>query len=182
MLDIKIRSLNDLFREELGDLYSLELQLTAALPRLMRAASSDEMKFVLGEHVHKAKLHTAQLEKVFKELGYEPYQVMSQAMRGLIAEGEELVRKTERCAARDAAIIGAIQRVGHYEIAAYGTAQSHAALLGYGYVQGILQEILEEERLADQQLSILAEGYINVQAHSVLEDQEEKGIELGTGR
>ncbi len=160
----KIKSLNDLFLEELGDLYSAENQLIKALPKMAEATSSEELKSALEEHLEKTRDHANRLKEIFQDLGQKPTQVTCKAMKGLIEEGEEMVHKSERCAARDAAIIGAAQRVEHYEIAGYGTAKCHASLLGHERIHELLQETLDEERDADQRLNELAEGSINSQA------------------
>ena len=105
------------------------------------------------------------MEEAFKELGQKPVQVTCKAMKGLIEEGEEVVQKADKCAARDAGIIGAAQRVEHYEIAAYGTAQSHASLLGYNRIEELLQETLGEEKRANSKLGEIAEDSVNSDAN-----------------
>jgi len=160
----KIKSLNDLFIEELGDLYSAENQLIKALPKMAEATTSEQLKSALEAHLEQTRVHVNRLEEIFEDLGQKPVQVTCKAMKGLIEEGEEMVHKSERCAARDAGIIGAAQRVEHYEIAGYGTAKSHASMLGHEHIQELLQETLDEERDADQRLNELAESSINSQA------------------
>jgi ferritin-like metal-binding protein YciE len=160
----KITSLNDLFLEELADLYSAEHQLIKAIPKMAEATTSGDLKMALEDHLEKTHDHANRLREIFAELGSKPAAATCKAMRGLIEEGEDVVHKSERSAARDAAIIGAAQRVEHYEISGYGTAKSHASLLGYERIQELLQETLDEERDADQRLNELAEGSINSQA------------------
>ena len=159
-----IKSLDDLFLEELGDLYSAENQLVKAVPKLAQATNSSELQSALEDHLQETKHHVDRLEEAFKDLGQKPGGVVCKAMKGLIAEGEEVVRKSEKSPARDAAIIAAAQRVEHYEIAGYGTAQSHASLLGHTKIQKLLQETLDEEKTSDHRLNELAQGTINPQA------------------
>jgi len=161
----KIRSLDELFLEELKDLYSAENQLIKALPKIAKATNSNELKSAIENHLEETKNHASRLEEAFKELGHRPVQVTCKAMKGLIEEGEEVVHKADKCAARDAGIIGAAQRVEHYEIAAYGTAHSHASLLGYNRVEELLQETLDEEKKANQKLNDIAEDSVNEEAN-----------------
>jgi ferritin-like metal-binding protein YciE len=165
LFEKKIRSLNDLFLEELGDLYSAEYQLIQALPKMAEASSSNDLRSTIESHLEQTRGQAARLEAIFKDLGQKPRQIVCKAMKGLIAEGEEMIQKSEKCAARDAGIIGAAQRVEHYEIAAYGTAENHAAVLGHSRICELLHETLQEEKDADHKLNGLAEGKINVQAN-----------------
>ncbi len=161
----KIKSLDELFLEELKDLYSAENQLIKALPKMAKAITSTELKSAIEHHLEQTKNHASRLEEAFKELGQKPSQTTCKAMKGLIEEGEDVVSKAEKCAARDAGIIGAAQRVEHYEIAAYGTAQSHASLLGYNRIEQLLQETLGEEKAADKHLNQIAEDSVNPEAN-----------------
>ncbi len=161
----KIKSLDKWFLEELADLYSAEQQLVKALPKMAEAAESNELKSAIEEHLEQTKGHVNRLEKVFETLSEKPGKTICKAMKGLIEEGDDVVRKTEKGAARDAAIIGAAQRVEHYEISGYGTAQSHASLLGHSDVREILNETLEEEKNADILLNKIAEKSINAKAN-----------------
>ncbi len=161
----KIKSLDELFLEELKDLYSAENQLIKALPKMAKATSSDELKSAIEHHWQQTKNHASRLEEAFKELGQQPVQVTCKAMKGLIEEGDEMIQKADKSAARDAGIIGSAQRVEHYEIAAYGTAQSHASVLGYNRVSELLQETLGEEKEADMKLNQIAEDSVNAEAN-----------------
>jgi ferritin-like metal-binding protein YciE len=161
----KIKSLSELFVEELKDLYSAENQLIKALPKMANATTSDELKMAIQSHLEQTKNHASRLEKVFNELGHKPEQVTCKAMKGLIEEGEEMIQKAEKCAARDAGIIGSAQRVEHYEISAYGTAQTHASLLGYNRIDELLQETLEEEKAANNKLNQIALDSVNSEAN-----------------
>jgi ferritin-like metal-binding protein YciE len=162
---MKIKSLEELFLEELKDLYSAENQLIKALPKMARATTSDDLKMAIESHLEQTKNHASRLEEAFKELGQKPVQVTCKAMKGLIEEGEEVVQKVDKCAARDAGIIGAAQRVEHYEMAAYGTARTHASLLGYNRVEQLLQETLGEEKEANNKLGQIAEESVNSDAN-----------------
>jgi ferritin-like metal-binding protein YciE len=161
----KIKSLEELFMEELKDLYSAENQLIRALPKMAEATTSNQLKTAIKNHLEQTRNHASRLEEAFKELGHKPQQVTCKAMKGLIEEGEEVVQKAEKCAARDAGIIGAAQRVEHYEIAAYGTAQSHASELGYNRIGQLLQETLAEEKEANTKLNEIAEDSVNAEAN-----------------
>jgi ferritin-like metal-binding protein YciE len=166
----KIETLNDLFLEELGDLFNAENQLVKALPKMAKATDSEDLRSVIEQHMQQTRNHVNRLEEIFKDLGEKPAQVVCKAMKGLIAEGEDIVHKSDRSPARDAAIIGAAQRVEHYEIAGYGTARSHAYLLGHKRAEEMLSETLQEEKQADENLNELAENNINRQAKSGGED------------
>lgn len=164
-MEKKMKSLNDVFLEELGDLYSAETQLIKALPKMAQATNSSELKSAIEEHLQQTKHQANRLEEIFKDLGQKPGQVTCKAMKGLIEEGEEVIQKADKSAARDAAIIGAAQRVEHYEIAGYGTAESHASLLGHSRVRDLLRETLEEEKKANFRLNEIAENSINEEAN-----------------
>ncbi|MDE2027798.1 MAG: ferritin-like domain-containing protein [Candidatus Omnitrophica bacterium] len=161
----KIKSLDELFLEELKDLYSAENQLISALPKMAQATVSDELRMTIENHLQQTKNHASRLEEVFKELGQKPSQVTCKAMKGLIEEGEEMIRKSDKGPACDAGIIGSAQRVEHYEIAAYGTAQSHASLLGYNRIGRLLEDTLGEEKEADSKLNQIAQESVNAQAN-----------------
>ncbi len=162
---MKIKSLEELFLEELKDLYSAETQLIRALPSMAKATTSDDLKNAIENHLEETKNHASRLEEAFKELGHKPEQVTCKAMKGLIEEGEEVVHKAEKCAVRDAGIIGAAQRVEHYEIAAYGTAKQHASVLGYNRIGQLLGETLGEEKQANTKLNDIAERSVNAEAN-----------------
>jgi ferritin-like metal-binding protein YciE len=162
---MKIKSLDGLLLEELKDLYSAENQLIKALPKMAQATQSDELRSAIEEHLEQTKNQANRLEEAFKELGHRPQQVICKAMKGLIEEGEEMITKTDKCATRDAGIIAAAQRVEHYEISAYGSAHSHAALLGYNRIGELLEETLGEEKQTDKKLNQIAEESVNQEAN-----------------
>ncbi len=163
----KIKYLDDVLLEELADLYNAENQLVKSIHKMADATHSIELKSILETHLVQTRNHVSRLEEVFNHLGGKPANVTCKAMKGLIEEGEEIIKKSEHCAARDAAIIGVAQRIEHYEIAAYGTAQSHASSLGLKQIEVLLGETLEEEKDANTRLTDLAEEVINSQAMQV---------------
>jgi ferritin-like metal-binding protein YciE len=163
---MKLESLEDLFVDELKDLYNAENQLIKALPKMAKAASSDELRSAFQEHLEQTKEHVNRLEKVFKELNCSPKGKKCRAMEGLIEEGSERLDGDSDGAVKDAALIAAAQRVEHYEIAGYGCVRTYAEQLGHTEAANLLQQTLEEEGAADKKLTHLAEGIINQQAAS----------------
>jgi ferritin-like metal-binding protein YciE len=165
---MKLGNLEDLFMDELKDLYSAETQLIKALPRLAKAAASPELRAAIEDHLEQTQQHAARIEDICAELEASPRGKKCKGMEGLIEEGKELLeerRERGKSSVTDAGIIGAAQRAEHYEIASYGTARAHAQQLGHQRAADLLQKTLEEERRADQKLSDLAEGMINQQAN-----------------
>jgi len=152
-----LNSLEDVLHEQVKDLMSAEKQLVRALPKMADAASSDELKQAIREHLEETRGHVERLEKVAGQLGVRG-ETTCKAMKGLIAEGDEIAAKGGDPIARDAALIGAAQRVEHYEIAAYGTARTLAADLGHGDAERLLDETLDEESAADKLLTKIATG------------------------
>jgi ferritin-like metal-binding protein YciE len=162
---MKMESLEDLLVHELKDLYNAENQLLKALPKMSKAASSDELKKAFDEHTHVTENQVQRLEKVFNELGHEAKGKKCHAMEGLIEEGQEIIKdKKMDSAVKDAALIAAAQKVEHYEIAGYGSVKTFAGMLGRDNVKNLLQETLDEESRTDQRLTKLAESSINLQA------------------
>ena len=163
---LKLDSLRDLLVEELRDLYSAETQLLDALPKMEQAASSNELKSAFSHHLEQTREHVSRLERVFQQLGENPSGETCEAMKGLIKEGEILVKAKGDPDVQDAGLIGAAQRVEHYEIAGYGTARSLARRLGQGQMVETLQQTLNEEAEADKKLTSIAESNVNVAAAS----------------
>ena len=163
---LKLDSLRDLLVEELSDLYSAETQLLDALPKMEQAASSNELKSAFSHHLEQTREHVSRLERVFQQLGENPSGETCEAMKGLIKEGEILVKAKGDPDVQDAGLIGAAQRVEHYEIAGYGTARSLARRLGQGQMVETLQQTLNEEAEADKKLTSIAESNVNVAAAS----------------
>ncbi len=162
---MSLDSLHGLFIDELKDLYSAENQLLKALPRMAKGAKHPDLKAAFTEHLEVTRGQVARLEKIFSKLDASPKGKRCVAMEGLIEEGKELLEKKEaEPSVLDAALIGAAQRVEHYEIAGYGTVRTFAKLLGYAEAQKLLQETLEEEAEADEKLTALAEAVVNPDA------------------
>ena len=161
---MKLQTLDDVLMAELTDLLSAEKQLVKALPKVAEAASSPELRDAIEEHLGETRGHVQRLERVFQSLGTEVRSEHCEAMEGLIGEGEEIVEADGDGAAKDAALIGAAQRVEHYEIAAYGTARTLAEQLGKDDAAALLQETLDEESAADQTLTKIAVSRVNERA------------------
>lgn len=163
---MKLESLHDLFVDELKDLYNAENQLVKALPKMAKAAASEELRTAFEEHLEETENQVERLETIFKQLDESPKGKKCQAMAGLIEEGKEMIDADAEDAVRDAALIAAAQRVEHYEIAGYGTVRTYAQLLGLDDAAQLLQETLEEEAAADEKLNDLSKN-INAEAQSV---------------
>lgn len=168
---MKLNTLSDLLTHELKDLYSAENQLVKALPKMAKAASNEELKAGFEEHLEQTKGHVERLDEIAEQLGIKLAGHKCKAMEGLIEEGAELISEDAEESVRDAGLIGAAQRVEHYEIAGYGTARALALQLGHDEVAEILGETLEEERETDEKLTELAESSINAQAGSADDDE-----------
>ncbi len=157
-------SLRGLYIEELKDLFSAENQLTKALPKMAKAATSDELRNGFEEHLEQTKEHVERLQQIFEMLGEKGTGKKCLGMEGLVKEGAEVIGEDFEDAVMDAALISAAQRVEHYEIAAYGCVCAYADLLGESEQASLLRETLEEEKQTDEKLSGLAKE-INVQAN-----------------
>lgn len=158
-----------LFEDELKDIYWAEKALTKALPKMAKNATAPELTEALENHLGETEQQVVKLEKVFELLDKKAVAKKCEAMAGLIKEGEEIMKDTEKGPQRDAGIISAGQKVEHYEIASYGTLRTFAQTLGLDEVADILEEILEEEKRADNTLTEVAVSTINVEA---MEEQE----------
>jgi ferritin-like metal-binding protein YciE len=163
LFGMKIENLNQLFVEQLRDLYDGEQQITVALPKLIEKASNPELKSALEEHLEVTRRQITRLEGIFQQLNEKPSGESCKGMKGVIAEGDHVVGKAEDPAVRDASIITSAQRVEHYEMAGYGTVKTYARQLNKPEIAAILEEILEEEKEADEILSDLAES-VNIEA------------------
>jgi ferritin-like metal-binding protein YciE len=160
-----INSLKDLLIDELKDLYSAEQQLVKALPKMADAATNSELKEGFTSHLEQTRGHVQRLEEAFSKLGVTAKPKTCKAMQGLIAEGAEAIELDSNDPIRDACLIGAAQRVEHYEIAAYGTARSFASTIGEEEVADLLQETLDEEAETDKRLTAMSSG-VNDEANS----------------
>ena len=159
------KTLQELYVEELRDLYSAENQLIKALPKMAKAAESEELRNGFEEHLEQTRGHVSRLEQIFKNLGESPKGKKCKGMEGLISEGGEMISEHDESDVRDAGLISAAQRVEHYEIAGYGCVKTYASLLGDNQAAKLLDQTLEEEKETDQKLTQLAEQ-INVEAMS----------------
>ena len=160
----KFESLNDLFIEQLQDLYDAEKRLTKALPQMADAAQNGDLKQAFQNHLQETEGHVKRLEDVFRMVGAKSKAKTCEAMKGLITEGEEMIGAKGDANVRDAALIAAAQRVEHYEIAGYGTLRTFADRLGYSDAARVLQQTLDEEGAADKKLTHIAEQNINWKA------------------
>jgi ferritin-like metal-binding protein YciE len=155
-------NLQELFVEELRDVYDAEKQLTKALPKMAKAAESEELRAAFEEHLDITRMQVNRLEEVFRSLGLAVRGKTCDGMKGLIEEGKKHMEELEG-STLDAALIGAAQRVEHYEIAAYGTLATWADLLGHQDAKDLLGQTMEEEKEADEKLTGIA-GQINPEA------------------
>jgi ferritin-like metal-binding protein YciE len=161
---MEMNSLQDLFIHDLKDLYSAETQLTKALPRMAKAASDPNLKEAFQTHLAETEQHVARLEQILEELDESPKGKKCKAMEGLIEEGKELMEEDAEPGVLDAGLIGAAQKVEHYEIAGYGTARTYAQMLGNDQAARLLQQTLDEEGATDKKLTKLAVQCINAEA------------------
>jgi ferritin-like metal-binding protein YciE len=170
------KALKELFVDELKDLYSAENQLIKALPKMAKAATSDDLRAGFQEHLEQTKEHARRIEEICTELGEKPTGKKCAGMEGLIEEGKEMMGEFEDDVL-DAAMISAAQRVEHYEIAAYGTVRTYAELLGHDRAVELLEQTLGEEKETDQKLTELA-GSINVEAANAGGSEESTVVKL----
>jgi len=160
-------ALNELFIDELKDIYWAEQHLTKALPKMAKAATTEELRTAIQNHLSETENHVTRLEQVFESIGERASAKKCEAMAGLIKEGDEIVAETEKGSiTRDAGIISAAQKVEHYEIASYGTLKTLASVLGYNEAAELLNATLQEEKKADETLTQVAESSINQTAKS----------------
>ena len=158
------QGLKQLYIDELKDLYNAENQLVKALPKLVKGAQSNELRQGFEEHLKQTKGHVQRLEQIFEMLGESPKGKKCKGMEGLIEEGSEVMDEDYEGSVLDAALIGAAQRVEHYEIAGYGTVRNMAELLGESDQVSLLEETLQEEKETDEKLTELA-TQINAEAN-----------------
>jgi ferritin-like metal-binding protein YciE len=158
---MSLDNLQNLFENELKDIYNAEKQLVDALPKIAKAASSPELSKAITSHLEETKGHVQRLEQIMRGLDMPARGKKCKGMEGLLAEGEEILEEDGEDAVKDAGIISAAQRVEHYEMAAYGCLKSYAEILGHSEAARLLDQTLQEEEAADEKLSSLAEGGIN---------------------
>jgi len=159
---MKANSLQDLYLEQLKDLYDAEHQLIKALPKMAKAASSTQLRGAFEEHLEKTKEHARRIETIFEGMGEKAKGQKCKAMEGLVKEGGEVIEEEMEEGVKDAALIAAAQRVEHYEMAGYGCVRTYATLLGESKAATLLERTLNEEKEADQALGSIAEK-INVE-------------------
>ncbi len=173
-------SVRQLYIEELRDLYNAETQLVKALPKMAKASSNDELRQAFEEHLRQTSEHVSRLEQIFEMLDEKPSGKKCLGMEGLVKEAAETMKEDYEDAVMDAGIIGAAQRVEHYEIAAYGTVRSLAELMGENEHVTLLEQTLEEEKQTDQKLTELAED-VNSEAMETEEEAEGEESESTSG-
>jgi ferritin-like metal-binding protein YciE len=160
---MSVESIQDLFIEELKDLYSAEKQITKALPKMAKVASSNELRQAFESHLEETTGHVDRLEQIFEILGKSSRGKTCEGMKGLLSEGAELIDKIDKGDVLDAGLISAAQRVEHYEISGYGSVRAYAELLGDSQVADLLQATLDEEKAADEKLTQISKT-VNTQA------------------
>ena len=161
---MELDTLQKLYINELRDLYNAENQLLKALPKMAKAASSDELVEAFEKHLDQTETHVERLEEVFEELGQTPKGKTCHGMKGLIEEGSEILEEDGEESVLDAGIIVAAQKVEHYEMASYGSLRTFAELLGEKNAAKLLQTTLDEESEANELLNKLAESMVNPEA------------------
>ncbi len=176
-MNMELDSLETLFVEELKDLYNAESQIIGALPEMVDAAHSPQLKSVFEQRLETSRRQKARLEEVFQQLGQVPEEAKCEGIAGILAEGEVFASAKGKPEVRDAALIGAAQHVEHYEMASYGTLRAFAERLGQPRIARILQETLDEEKQTDKQLSQLAESSVNPQASRESRSPDTRSLE-----
>ena len=179
---MSVESMEKLLVHELKDLYNAESQLVKALPKMADAASNADLKLAFKTHLTQTQEHVRRIEKIFESLEGKPAGKHCKGMEGLIEEGKEIIEEDMPDTLRDAALIGAAQKVEHYEMAAYGTLLAWAGALGHREVAVLLQQTLEEEKAADEKLNEIAEGGINQKAAKRAGQGEEQGKNGGKSK
>jgi ferritin-like metal-binding protein YciE len=169
---MKENQLKEIYVEELKDLYSAENQLVKALPKMAKAATSEDLRAGFEEHLEQTKGHVQRLEDIFKTLGENPKGKTCKGMQGLVTEGSEMIEEEGEGEGLDVGLISAAQRVEHYEIAGYGSVAAYADLLGEEEAASLLRMTLEEEKETDKKLTELARE-INVEAAGATSEEEE---------
>jgi ferritin-like metal-binding protein YciE len=160
------KNLKELFHDTLKDIYFAEKKILTALPKMAKAAQSDELRAAFEKHERETKEHVARLERVFGEIEETPRGKTCEAIMGIIEEGQEVMKEFKGKPALDAGLLAAAQAVEHYEIARYGTLKTWAAELGFGQAVKLLGATLAEEKTTDETLTKLAESGVNQHAEA----------------
>jgi ferritin-like metal-binding protein YciE len=168
-------TLHTAFVDELRDTYDAEKQLTKALPRLAKAASSPELRAAFEKHLTETRNHVERLEAVFASIDEKARGKHCDGMAGIIEEGKKMMQEDFDDATMDAALIAAGQRAEHYEMAAYGTLAAWAKVMGHTEAADLLAKTLDEEKAADEKLSQIGEGGVNREAASAAHADEADG-------
>lgn len=175
---MKMETLQELYVEQLRDIYDAENQLVKALPKMAKTATNEELKAAFESHLEQTQEHVSRLEQIFEELGEKPKGHKCEAMKGLLEEGKQMMEEDADEDVMDAGLICAAQKVEHYEIATYGCLRTYAEMLGFDEQADLLQETLDEEKDTDENLTELAVSCINLEAEDD-EDEEEDDEEEG---
>jgi len=161
---MKVNSLEQLFVDQLKDLYDAEHQIIEALPKMADQASSPDLKQSFELHLDQTRQQAQRLEQIFSKMDQSPQGKKCIGMQGIIKEGEEIMKEAKDPDTRDAGMIAAAQKVEHYEISGYGTARAYARMLGHDDAAHLLDKTLQEESQTDELLNRLAMSHINVNA------------------
>ena len=161
---MKFETLQDLYLDELRDLYDAERQLVKALPKMAEAAKSIQLRTAFESHLRETEGHVQRLEQIFTQMNEKPSGQSCDAMKGLIKEGDKMASNVDESPLRDAGLIGAANRVEHYEMAGYGTVRTFAEILGFNEAARLLEQTLQEEKEADRKLTQIAEQMVNDRA------------------
>lgn len=178
---MKVESLRDLYVEQLKDLYNAEQQLIKAIPKMAKAASSEELKAAFEDHLGKTRQHAKRIETIFEQMGEKAQGKKCKAMEGLVEEGGEVIKEDMEDSIKDAALIAAAQRVEHYEIAGYGCVRAYATKLGDEDAATLLSQTLDEEKEADETLNDIAEE-LNLEVPQESARSEKRSVKSSRGR
>ena len=178
---MKVESLRDLYVEQLNDLYNAEQQLIKAIPKMAKAASSEELKAAFEDHLGKTRQHAQRIETIFEQMGEKVGGKKCKAMEGLVEEGGEVIKEDMEDGIKDAALIAAAQRVEHYEIAGYGCVRAYATKLGDEDAATLLSQTLDEEKEADETLNDIAEE-LNLEVPQESAQSEKRTVKSSRGR
>jgi ferritin-like metal-binding protein YciE len=170
------KTLHDAFIDELRDAYDAEKQLTKALPKLAKAASSEELRTAFEDHLTETEGHVKRLEQAFASLDEKPRGKHCDGMAGIIEEGKSVLEEEFDDATMDACLIASGQRAEHYEMAAYGSLIAWARAMGHDDAANLLSETLEEEKAADEKLTTIAEGGVNEEAASQAHGEDAESV------
>jgi ferritin-like metal-binding protein YciE len=177
-----MKTLKDLFMDELADVYDAERRIVKALPKLARAATSDDLKRVIQAHLEETEGHVDKLEQVFQAFGQKAKGKTCDAAVGLLKEGDAIAAEFKGSPAINAALVAAAQKVEHYEIASYGCLHEWAEQLGKEIAVELLKQILDEEKSANESLNELAHSSLNREALADSDDNGSENASSGAGK